>query len=84
MVWLAIKVAFGPGGLIRAEVVEDGVEVGEIDVAVDVRIAEQFGSDENGAGVGRHAAKGGERGGEGGVVDDGETEVGGEGEETLS
>ena len=52
-----VEVAGGPGGGGCAEVGEDGVEVGEIDGAVGVGVAEEFGGDEEGVGVDGLAAE---------------------------
>ena len=75
---LIVEVAGGPIGVCLAEVIENGGEVGEVDGSVGVGVAEEFRGDEDAVGINGLAAEGGERGGEGGVVDDGETEVSGQ------
>ncbi len=72
----AVEVAAGPRGGGGAEIVEDGVEVVEIDVAGEIGVAEEFRGDEDGIEIDRLPAEGGEGGGEGGVVDDGDSGLG--------
>ena len=67
--------------VVRAEVVEEGGEVGGVDGAVGVGVAEDFGGDEDGVGVDGYVAEGGFV--EECVVENGDGVVGGDDPETV-